>query len=134
MHRRLFVAVLAMGIAGSSATAQAKQTVYPVKITIKAKPAPRFACQECYRFAGTVSSPKPVCERNREVIGKPKYPKGSPHANTIYKHHLATADAQGRWKVVTPLFEPLAKMTVIVETKRLSDGAICRAASATFRF
>lgn len=108
-QRAILAAVLALAVLGHSAVGAdakpAKPIVYPVKITIKIKPAvlpPDSPWRELegvvpiIALFGRVTSPKPACEHKRPIIGVNK-PRGAtkPYED---KRTGIVSDSTGYWE------------------------------------
>ena len=100
-----------------------------VSVTLHAKPDPQTYCEDCIRFSGRVSSPKPVCRSKRDLEEALRYKAGSANAGKTFRGDFTTTDGQGRFDVVVSSGEPLAWFEVIAPKKRVG-GVVCQAARA----
>jgi hypothetical protein len=115
--------------------AHSQQIAYPVTITIKLRKAERANCRFCQAYYGRVSSPKPACERGRQVEGALRYRADSAYGGTTYEDNYGTTDSQGGWEhVFLEASEPLAWVRASVEAKRLGSGESCQPARGIYRY
>jgi hypothetical protein len=122
---RTAVSALLLGLLTPAGVAAAPITA-KVSITIQAKPQPQPYCEDCVRFSGRVSSPKPVCRSKRTLENALRYRSGA----KVYRDpHFAETDGHDRWNIVISSGEPMAWMEAIVPKQKIG-GVVCQAAHA----
>jgi hypothetical protein len=144
----LLLAVLALGIAGSCATAAAKPTVYPVTFRVMVKSAELPPDSKWWHFPGVtaetpvivtygrVISPKPACRRNQPIraIYQSAYESYEDKSTDV------RSDATGYWEgEATPDFGFIenirtgkARFRVKVVRKQLGKGRFCAEAISSY--
>jgi hypothetical protein len=138
------IAAALLSVLLGAGTAEAKPTIYPVKITVRVKPSTLPPDSKWWHVPGVtaetpvivlygrVTSPKPACRRRRPIVALFKSPYETAEEGGV------TSDAAGQWEgEPTPDFSfteeirsGKAHLWVKVARKRLGKGRLCAEAKS----
>lgn len=142
------VAALLLGVGSGVGTATAKPIVYPVKLTVRVKPATLPPDSKWWHFPGVtaetpviltygrVISPKPACRRKQPI----RVIYQSPYESYEDKSTDVVSDAAGNWKgepvpdfgFTEDIRSGKARFRVKVVRKQLGKGRFCAEAISSY--